>query len=599
MFAFLTIAASSFWLWAVARRALRGAPLFEFLALLTGLGLSLGILSILMMWLGLIPGAWLRSEIALAIPWIGVLISAWVCRHELAALIARLKPAALFRHLRKLAAKNLLLLFVMLICLGGLAVIAVNITFYPFYTADVLARYALDARLLFTSRQISSSQIGYPLGVQMLYTFGFMAVGAVNDHFANLYTGLFSAAMLGSVWLATRLMVSNRAAWAAVVLTLGAPLFVNQATSGYVDIPEGFFHGLMVIFAFLWLERGEARYAALAGLFCGLGLWLKQASLVYVPSLAVVPLLRLGWPLRWPTLRREAGLGALTLAVAFLAGGPWYLRNYLLAGLDGVIASANPVDVLHADRSLQLLNIFWVRRDQWGAAFALAFLAGFVLWLATLVWPGLSGWALSAADTRRRVLLVLAFIVPYHLVWWSNFTFEVRYLLASLPMYAAIAGFAVEWILNRISVLARAPAWAAAILVAAITLGGVYQRLGAVYYLVTDPMQSDDAKLSRLARGNWQIARYVRENIPPGAKIHVMDPALQYWLDGYQLSLGLPAQPEQFREDEYVVVMPAAEHIYQRMGQSWEIVREALKDPANFTEVYRSYDSILYAVHFP
>jgi 4-amino-4-deoxy-L-arabinose transferase-like glycosyltransferase len=599
VFAFLTITASGFWLWAVARRALRGAPLFEFLSLLAGLGLSLGTLSILMMWLGLIPGAWLRPEIVLAIPWAGVLISAWVNRRELAGLPLRLKPAALFNHLRKLASENLLLLLVALICLGGLAVIAVNVISYPFYTADVLARYALDARLLFASRQIPTNQTGYPLGVQMLYAFGFMAVGAVNDHFANLYTGLFSAAVLGSVWLVTRFMDSSRAAWSAVILTLSTPLFVNEATSGYVDIPEGFYHGLMVAFAFLWLQYGEARYAVLAGLFCGLGLWLKQASLIYVPSLVVLPLLRLGWPLRWPALRHEARLGALALAVALLAGGPWYLRNYLLAGLGGVIVSANSFDVLHADRSLQLLNVFWVQRDEWGIPFVLAFLTGFALWIATLVWPRLSGWMLSNADVRRRILLVLAFALPYHLVWWLNFTFEVRYLLASLPMYAVVAGFAVEWLLSRIPALIRTPAWAVTLLAAAIVFGGVYQRLGAVYYLATDPMQSDSAKLSRLARGNWQVTRYVHENIPPGTKIHVMDPALQYWLDGYQLSLGFPARAEQFRNNKYVIVMPDAKRTYERMGQSWEVVSEALKNPTNFTEVYRSYGSVLYAVHFP
>src|SRR3989304_4331567 len=71
------------------------------------------------------------------------------------------------------------------------------------------------------------------------------------------------------------------------------------------------------------------------------------------------------------------------------------------------------------------------------------------------------GGGVRAAPPRRIILLWAAFVIPYHLIWWWQFTYQSRYLLTSLPMYAALAGFAVDWFATRVTVLQRVPAWAA------------------------------------------------------------------------------------------------------------------------------------------
>ncbi|MBI5082095.1 MAG: hypothetical protein HZB17_12465, partial [Chloroflexi bacterium] len=75
MIGLLFVAAGAFWLWLPARRLLHGSPHFAPLTFFSGLGLSLGAISILMMWIGLAPTPLLIAPIILSIPIIGVAAS--------------------------------------------------------------------------------------------------------------------------------------------------------------------------------------------------------------------------------------------------------------------------------------------------------------------------------------------------------------------------------------------------------------------------------------------------------------------------------------------------------------------------------------------
>lgn len=600
VFGILTAAASSLWLWPLARRALRPArdlPYFEALALVVGVGLSLGGLSWLMMWLGLLPGAWLRPPFVLAIPWIGLALSVWIKRRRFVFAVRQCSRESIAAH-RSLAAP--LPFWLAVVCAGALAVIAINLISYPFYTYDVLSRYAPNARQLFTAGYIPSTLTGYPLGVPMLYALGFMAAGSVNDHVAGALSAVLVGGMLGVVWLAARMMFSRRAAWAAAILTLSSSVFVNWSTSAYIDIPDGFYHGLTFALALLWLRRGGLRYALLAGAFAGLALWVKQSSLVLIPALAVAPLLRLRWPPVWREAGRELLLGLAALSVLLLLAGPWYLRSYFLAGAGGVLPGPSTYDELFINRSLAALIDFWARRADWGLPFALLTLAGGALWLAALVHPPVSGLADSHSNIRRAILLWAAFVIPYHLIWWWQFTYQSRYLLTSLPMYAAMAGLAFERLLARLPLLTKTPSAATLALAVGLVGLGIYPRLGAVYYLAADPAQSDDVKLTRRAGDQWLLAKHVTETIPAGAKLYVMDGALAYWLYDYELRVGYPTRLDELRGYDYFVAAPWGRDVLASLGQSSAEIDQALRDPSLFTELYRSSANgqVLYRIHF-
>ncbi len=604
-----TVVAACMWLWPLARRMLRGSACYEPLAFFSGLGLSLGLLSLAMMWFGLLPGAWLMAWVVLPIPWIGLGVSVWAGRDEIEDWIEARRGEFWFDPHWRLSAKSVPA-WLAVIATGALFAIAVNLISYPFYTTDVLVRYAPSARALFTQAHIPDSLIGYPLSVQMLYAFGFMAAGSVNDHFAGAFGAVLVIGMIGTVWAVTRLLFSNRAAWAAVVLTLSASVFVNWSTSGYIDIPDGFYHGLTFAMAWLWLKHGEARYAVLAGVFGGLALWVKHSSLVIIPALAVVPLLRFWpWPFSFGRTRREIGLGALALALLALIAAPWFLRSYLLAGSGAVFPAPSTYDALFVDHSLDALIAFWYRRGEWGVPFAVTTLAGILLWAAAFVWPRLSESMECAGDTRRAVLLWAAFVIPYHLIWWWGFTYQARYLFTSLPMYAAVAGFVFDRIIlsafARVGVLQSsrfklALAVIAVLASAALVGNSIRWRMGAVYFLVTDPTRSDDTKLTRLAKDSWLTSKYVRENFAPSARLYVMDGSLAYWLYDYELTVGYPTRLNDLRGYDAYITAIWGDDVLAALGQSAVEINQSLDDPAMFTQLFNTGHKgySIYAVKF-
>ncbi|MBI4314603.1 MAG: glycosyltransferase family 39 protein [Chloroflexi bacterium] len=359
------------WLW-----PLRGQPYFEGLALAAGLSLSLGVLSLLMLGLGLLPGAWLRPVTVLPIPWLGLAVSAWLERSQWVDALRAGLPAEWRQHRRTYA----LAWWLGLVGVGGLIVIAINAISYPFYRSDLLNRYGPQARELFSAGHVPQAMIGYPPGMPMLYAFAFFAAGAVNDHMAGMIIVAYAAAMLGAVWLVARLFAGQ--ARLAVVFALSAPLFVDWATSGYVDVPEGVYRGLALAFAYFWLERGDKRFAILVGVMCGLALWMKQSSLALLPSLAVMPVLRL-WKTDRSNRARELGQTGLMAAALLAVALPWYGRSFLLGGPGSLFVSANPLDVQGADHSPSLLLVFWERRNLWGWPLALTVLPGLLIsvWL--------------------------------------------------------------------------------------------------------------------------------------------------------------------------------------------------------------------------
>ncbi|MBI5347754.1 MAG: glycosyltransferase family 39 protein [Chloroflexi bacterium] len=588
MIGLLFVAAGAFWLWLPARRLLHGSPHFAPLTFFSGLGLSLGAISILMMWIGLAPTPLLIAPIILSIPIIGVAASLPQTLRVFKTL--RVSPIPNPTSLRyggkrlQSLISNYQLLLSLTVSITVI-IIAINSISYPFYRYDTITRFAPNARTLLTLARIPESLTGYPLGMQMLYTFGFMAAGGVNDHFAGIFVALTALGMIGCVYLSTRLIFNERAALCATILAISSPVFVDWATSGYVDVPEGFYHGLTFIFALLWLQRGETRYAILAGVMAGFALWIKQSSLVLIPSLAVVPLLRL---FTTRDFKKEFLLGMSALLPLVVIGVPWYARSYLMGA--NVFPAPSTYDELFIDRSLSAFITFWHRRDEWGLPFGITTLFGFVLLPISFIARRRS---ISNHPTTQppnhptpnlqSLTLLLAFTLPYHFLWWWQFTYQARYLLVSLPMYAALAGFACDWLLNRLPF--KFPTWSAALISLALMFYGAYPRLGAVYHLLRDPLQNDDVKLTRLARDQWLLSKKMIELAPRGAKVMTMDGALAYWLYDYQLDQGYPTRFDDLRSYDYFITAPWGGVVQTALGHD-DQVSNLLNDSKYFINLY-------------
>jgi len=575
LLAALSILVSFIYLWPLAHRAftVKGVPLTSAGVLVITFVLSTGMLSLYMLALGLLPGDWIRPILVLPVPWLLFGLGIWHTKR-----VPSLRSS-----------RQALMLWLTLICAAGFMVIAVNTVSYPFYRYDVLARFAPNARLLFDSRSVPITLIGYPLGVQMLYAFAFIAYGAVNDHLAGIVVAAFSAAMLLTTFAVGRVAFSRRTGWLAVLLLLSSLLFVDWSTSGYVDVPVGVYHGLTFLCAFIWLESGERRWALCTGLMAGLAMWTKQSALVLIPALAVVPLLRM---LSQREMRLEIRNGMIALGAVLILAGPWYLRSMLLGGPAAVLPAPGAYDAQFIDRSLSTLITFASASLEWGPWLSPAAILGIVLW-ATHFWkPVIDTTSHHPIDRRRRAWLLGAFIIPFHIIWWQGFSYQTRYLLASAPLYAVLAGHGIDWLLGRLPALLRTPNWAILAAAGVMVFTGMSSRLGAVYHLAVHPLQSDDAKLSRLSEDSWSLVKHIRTMIEPGASIYAMDGALAYWLHKYHFKQGYPLTLADLKGFDYFITSASGESVYRFYNALDNEVLGALGNTEKLPEIYRHNETV-------
>ena len=524
-----TILVSFVWLWPITHRFLRPLNYGKPVTAAAGFGLSIGVLSLYMMTLGLLPGLWLRPVFVLPLPWLVLAYEGWLWKMRVQKYGGKRASVKDLRASVSLLS-TALSPWLSLICISGLMVILINTVSYPFYRDDVLSRFAPNARLLFETSYIPVTLTGYPLAVQLMYAFAFMASGEVNDHMAGMVVAAFAGAMILVTFAIGNALFPRRAAWMAIFLLLSSPLFVDWSTSGYVDVPVGVYHGLTFLFAFSWVKGGERHSAVLTGVMAGLALWTKQSALVMIIAIAIVPLLR-GWPRR--NIRAEISNSLVALTVMTLIAGPWYIRNLLLDGIHSVLPAPGAYDAQFVDHSLQSLLTFIGDITEWGVCFSAAAMVGISLWLSHML--GLRGPPHRSEFHIRYTLLLAAFIVPYHLIWWKGFSYQTRYLLASAPMYAALAGYGADWIIRHLPSASRIPRWSIIVIASVAVLLGSYKRIGAVYHLIIHPLQNDDAKLTRLSPESWSLVKHIRETIDPGSRLYVMDGTLAYWLHEYEL----------------------------------------------------------------
>jgi len=377
-----------------------------------------------------------------------------------------------------------------------------------------------------------------------------------------------------------------------MLLLLSSPLFVDWSTSGYVDVPVGAYHGLTFLYAFIWLQNGGRRWALWSGVMAGLALWTKQSALVLLPALAVVPMLRAH---SRRSMWLELSNGLISVGAALLLAGPWYLRSFLLGGPAAVLPAPGTYDAQLIDRSFGALITFVSASVEWGPWFGPVAMLGILLW-ATHFWkPELDDASRRPIDRRRRAWLLAAFIIPYHLIWWRGFSYQTRYLLASAPLYAALAGHSVDWLLMRFSGLARAPHWAVLSAASVLVLSGTWAsgRLGAVYHLAVHPLQSDDAKLSRLSEDSWSLVKQIRARIEPGASIYAMDGSLAYWLHAYDFRQGYPFALADLKDFDYFITAAAGEPVYRFYDARENEVLRALGNAETLPEIYRHNEMVV------
>jgi hypothetical protein len=424
----------------------------------TTLALSLGGLTLWMMALALL-GA-LRFGVVVA----GIVIvfgigQVWLLRTQ-APMPGAPRPPVIER-IRTAARQNPLAVGAVLIVIGMAALIVFNALYWPFNDDDAVSIYATQSVGIYQTGKLPTGEglyEAYPMLLPLSHVYSYMLAGEVDEYLARIAVAALGVGTLAAVFALGRALYDTATGLSAALLLALTPTFTRWASSGYTDIPAAFFVTLAVLFAWWFYRHGGARDALLLGVMTGLAAWTKNSALALGVSVAVW----IGY-VWWRTLTPDsvgAGLALpsrgvlqyaptrrfarlLPVVAGFaLTAGPWYVRNAILFGR--IVPKTVWTD--QAQRTAANLVPFVTDFDHF-------FLPGIV------ITAGIALALLEAlrrqSGTRDQAALLLIGVIPFAAAWWWAASYETRFLLAVLPLFAVMGAHAVMRAAQAIPTIGR------------------------------------------------------------------------------------------------------------------------------------------------
>ncbi len=497
---------------------------------LTTLALSLGTLSLVLLWIGLL-GIRIDWRLA-AIICAGISITGWVVARR--APVRTVAPAAdaNWRLVRRAA-----VIVIAVIC----GLVLFNAIYWPFGLDDAITIYASFGKAIANSGQLPRGTLyeTYPMLVPLIYAFTHQAAGWIDEYLAALIPALLSLGVIGVAYVLGRDLYNRATGLTAALLVAMTPMVAHWASASYVDLPAGFFYALSAVFLLRWQRRRVWSDALLAGIMAGLSAWTKNSGLLVGISIG-------GWIVyRWLVARREmqpfsrilrdmAILVAGTLVVA----GPWYTRNMLIAGF-----LVPPTGwTWKADHSLANLIPYVI--DSRYFIFGLVFTAG----LLYTIWQ-----SVRSRGSLLAPSFLLIFYVPFFVIWWALFSYDGRFLLILTAVVAVMGAALVQAIASRLT-------WTHTgelALVGAILLLALPAAVNAVDYkdeLLHHPLMSDAEKHRVRLGPRYDMALYLR-TLPTGSRVLTQELMIPYYADGITVVVGdWPSQSDVIAYDYWVLL---------------------------------------------
>jgi hypothetical protein len=418
-----------------------------------------------------------------------------------------------------------------LVVASGIAGALLNAVAWPFEPGDALAVYAPMSRQVFEQWILPSGDSlyeAYPQLVPFAYAFAHWSVGAPTESLARLVAALMAAGAVGAAGALGRAMGSARTGLAAAALVVLTPVFGRWASSGYTDIPGGFFLTLSALFAWRWRSEGGRRAALLAGLAAGLAMWTRNSTLVLACTLPLVV------TMRWLELRRSASPAsasirwdaAAMLGAAAVVAAPWYLRNAIVFGM--VVPPTVWTDrARHALETLALM----LRGDQHFGVPGWLFTAALV--------HAVARWRTRDPARAGQHGVLLAFALPYVAAWWWLASYETRFLVTIVPIFAVMAALMLSDLARVLESAVPARWWRAAPLLAAasalallpVSLRKTIEHKGELLRYT----RLDDAGRHRVRIGDLYELAGLLNALPPGSRVIGVPTMIRYHLDAARL----------------------------------------------------------------
>ena len=540
---------------------------------LTALSLSTGFVTFSLFGIGLLPGRWIVPWVGFAIPLIGLGAGLAVNPDWFAPARWRTYWQRIARRLVRFDIESLTWWAILL----AVGIVIVYSLYYPFIGDDVLTRYGQQAREIYLAGHIPDGLWGYPPLVPLVYVISWFGAGGPNEHLARLVIAIMAIGALAATYVLGRQVLGRRGGLVAAALLAFTPMFIDNATLAYTDLPTTLPLTLAVVFAVRWWQSGSKVDALLAGLLTGVAIFTKQSGLLWLPSLLVVSV---GWLIaarqqehhaRWR--RMLAGLIWMLLP-AVLIGTPWYVRNALTKGWGQAIPIAGEFHLAAPGVGIPGILPPIVEPASFGwipsLFYAIGWITGFAI-VGREVWQALQG---KTGDIPRDLLLS-AFILPYWLAWWTRFSFATRFLLLILPITAVWGARIVLWLAEQLARRDHFPdkplRFAAGLSLVGLSIWGAQNRLGGVYQAFTQPFVSDRVRLQHAKHDLIDIVSYVEEHFVPGRdRIWLMDSRMAYYLADYDPTVGFPINLAQLEGYDYIVHISSIYTIYGNGRLGWE-----------------------------
>ncbi len=440
----------------------------SWLTVLLGLALSVGLLSLIMLWEGLLSIP--LSLIGIALPYFAVMLPGWWhVKPPLPTIPTRWE-------------KRFALLILLAIC----ALELFNGAYWPFYRDDTLGIYQPAAQAIYQTQALvpltgaDSLYHAYPVLIPLNYSYAYFASGWENEYLAKAIATLLSLACLPAAYSLGKKLRDERTGWLAALLLALTPFFERWASSGYVDLPMAFFYTLAAIFALRLYDRRTLIDAGLAGALVGLAAWTKNAALIGIVLLAL-------W-LVWCWINKRIGWRevVISLGICALVTAPWYVRNLIGAGF--LIPATAWTD--KAQHTLESIFVLISAPGNFGVP-GWAIMFGIVAALPL---------AIRRAPAPGQLLLLL-WTLPFFAAWWLFASYDPRFLLMFLPLLCVLGGDLLarlwEWL---------RPAWQPRFLIVIILLTLILIApilLHAVEYkgaILHNPLMSDADKHAIVGR---------------------------------------------------------------------------------------------------
>ena len=421
-------------------RLLLPAETDSVMLVVTTLALSFGMLSLSMFWLGLI-GA--RVD--------------WRGGGLLYAAVAALGAGVLIRRGRagRSASKALLPESWRVFALIALVVTAIlaalmlfNALYWPLGVDDALAIYGYYGKLIAFTGALPPLAHGslyeaYPMAISLGYAFviqfgqTLQPAMAVNEHLMALIPALLSLGVLPVAYLIGRELFNRTTGIVAALLITLTPTIAYWMSASYADLPAGFFYGLSFYFALRQYRTRRWQDALLSGIMAGLAAWTKNSALLLIGVLV----LWIGycfWQQRQATLLRPMNVRTvIVIGLGFAAVcGPWYARDWLLAGV--IVPPTGWT--FAAERTTDNLLPYFVDLHYWFTGFV------FTLGLCAALWQTFRSRGRAFAPTA----LLIGYI-PFFAIWWALFSYEDRFLLTLTPLIAVMGARAITFAAELIS----------------------------------------------------------------------------------------------------------------------------------------------------